>query len=264
MKKIAILTSGDGARGLELARIFNSGARFNVVLLLSDRPDAEALPVYASLGIQAASALPEEWRDNPAELIAALNDAGVDIIALDDFYTPLPGEIAERFPDRVVTLSETFGPRELVDAFPEDFSTEAAWAKTLGLNFDPSRAQTPPPLPTPPPAPEHIGDSSSATEPTPRQGGIPPTSLKSTYNTRRDDRPMPPTYLVWSILATVCCCMVAGVIAIICSARVSARFYAGDYDGAVKASELAQKWIIASIVVGVVTNAIYFPLAMFS
>lgn len=75
-------------------------------------------------------------------------------------------------------------------------------------------------------------------------------------------RQMPPTYLVWAIISTLCCCMPAGIVAIVFSSMVSSRFYARDYEGAAKASRNAEIWIIVSIVAGVVSNALYFPLML--
>ncbi len=65
--------------------------------------------------------------------------------------------------------------------------------------------------------------------------------------------PCPPTYIVWSILATICCCLIGGIIAIIYSSQVTARYNVGDYAGAVKASERAQIWLIVSIVLGLLS-----------
>lgn len=73
---------------------------------------------------------------------------------------------------------------------------------------------------------------------------------------------MPQTYLVWSVLATVFCCLIPGIVAIIYSTMVSSKYYAKDYEGSKKASEMAQYWIIASVVLGVITAAVYLPLSL--
>lgn len=66
--------------------------------------------------------------------------------------------------------------------------------------------------------------------------------------------PMPPTYLVWSIIVTLLCCVPCGIAAIYFSAQVSSRYESGDLDGAVRASERAQLWIILSIVLGLIAT----------
>ncbi len=267
MKNIAVLTSNDAPRGLELATFFNGGARYRVVLLLTDNSHAPALMAFSLLGIPAASASPEEWALNPSELLRALEEAHVDIIALDNFNTPLPKELTDRYAGRIVTLDESTGAREILARFPDEFSTEGAWADALGMEFDPETAATPPAIPVPPAFPGAQQHPSNVPEP-PRQAafrqGPAEPQVKEQRNGAPDNRPMPKTYLIWSVIATLVCCMAAGIVAIIFSAKVSSRYYAGDYEGAERASRMAQGWIIASIVVGVVTNAIYFPLTLLS
>ncbi len=64
--------------------------------------------------------------------------------------------------------------------------------------------------------------------------------------------PMPSTYLVWSVAVTVLCCLIPGIVAIIYSTKVSSKYNRGDYDGAAKCSEMAEWWVMISIVLGLV------------
>ena len=59
----------------------------------------------------------------------------------------------------------------------------------------------------------------------------------------------PKTCLVESILATVLCCLPFGIAGIVNAAKVESRFYAGDIEGAERASKEAKKWTIVSAVV---------------
>ncbi|MEH6658638.1 CD225/dispanin family protein [Leeuwenhoekiella marinoflava] len=59
----------------------------------------------------------------------------------------------------------------------------------------------------------------------------------------------PKTWLVESILATVLCCLPFGIAGIVNAAKVESRFYAGDIEGAERASKEAKKWTIVSAVV---------------
>lgn len=125
------------------------------------------------------------------------------------------------------------------------------WAKKLKLDYDAEKAaetetrmqqaQTPP---TPPPFP---GMPQGA--PMPLQA---PT----------EGEEMPQTYMLWSVLALVFCCFPTAVVAIIYSAQVSSKFYAKDYEGARRCSERAQAWIIASIVLGVISMAVYLSISL--
>jgi hypothetical protein len=67
--------------------------------------------------------------------------------------------------------------------------------------------------------------------------------------------PMPkvPNYLVHSILATLCCCLPLGIVALVYSARVNSKLAAGDVAGALAASASAKTWVIVSFVAGIVT-----------
>lgn len=64
--------------------------------------------------------------------------------------------------------------------------------------------------------------------------------------------PMPSNYLIWAIIATICCCIPSGIVAIFYAAKVSPTYYRGDYMGALDASSKAQLWIIISIVAGLI------------
>lgn len=55
--------------------------------------------------------------------------------------------------------------------------------------------------------------------------------------------PMPPTYLVWSILVTIFLSRIIGIIAIVYSIQVSSYYHAGNYEGAAYASRQARRWV---------------------
>jgi len=59
-----------------------------------------------------------------------------------------------------------------------------------------------------------------------------------------------PNYLTQSILVTLFCCVPFGIVAIVNASRVNTRAMAGDVEGARDASENAYKWVIISLVCG--------------
>lgn len=69
--------------------------------------------------------------------------------------------------------------------------------------------------------------------------------------------PCPDSYLVWSILATVLCCLPLGIAAIVKSTQVEKLYNQGDYKGALKASNDAKNYAIISAVLGFVCGFIY-------
>lgn len=93
-------------------------------------------------------------------------------------------------------------------------------------------------------------------------GSVPPAPNPNVAFTVEEQPVMPSTYLVWSVLATVLCCFIPGIVAVIYSSKVTSRYYARDYEGSKKASEMAQYWIIGSIVLGLVVNTIYMPIML--
>lgn len=104
----------------------------------------------------------------------------------------------------------------------------------------------PPVYPGPEPAPY-------VNQPAPQQPRI---------QTEEAREPMPPTYLIWSVIITIVCCLIPGIVAIIFSASVSSKYFAGDIEGAKRASRNAQIWCIVSIVTGIVWATLYTPLML--
>lgn len=62
----------------------------------------------------------------------------------------------------------------------------------------------------------------------------------------------PKTWLIESILVTIFCCQILGVISIIYAAGVESRFYRGDVAGANSASRTAKSLVLVSVGIGVV------------
>lgn len=76
--------------------------------------------------------------------------------------------------------------------------------------------------------------------------------------------PKPDTNLVLAIFSTVCCCLPLGIVAIIKACSVNTLYAAGNYPGALKASEEAKKWSNIGIILGIVASLIYFFFALFA
>lgn len=66
-----------------------------------------------------------------------------------------------------------------------------------------------------------------------------------------------PNYLVQSILVTIFCCLIGGIVAIVHAAQVNGKLRAGDYAGAVASSNSAKQWCWASFWIGLVGGIIY-------
>lgn len=136
-------------------------------------------------------------------------------------------------------------------------SADDAWAETLGV---PNNV---------PPIPQKQPISSQPVNPMVNQAVNPAhNQWQSNPNNSPQmkaptiNEPMPNTYLVWSVICTILCCFIPGIVAIINSTKVSSRYFQGDIEGSKRASRNAEIWIIISFVLGVITNTLYIPLSI--
>lgn len=164
----------------------------------------------------------------------------------------------ELFPSAILKVVKTLGQEP--PALPK--SVDDAWAETLGVpnNVPPvPDAHNAPDLPDVPNVPKDFSGFKGFS------GTYPPFSSAAQPNIGvKNTEPMPKTWLVWSILFTIFCCFIPGIVAIVYSSKVSGRYFAGDIEGAKRASESAEIWIIISFVLGVIVNTLYLPLSMAS
>lgn len=156
------------------------------------------------------------------------------------------------FPEAVMKTVAAITP----PAVPK--SVDDAWAETLGVpnNVPPIPSQSNFSNPNTQNSPIYQTSPTGPTGPTNPNGPTGPISLAMPADK------MPPTYLVWSVIMTILCCTIPGIVAIIYSAKVSSKFYQGDIEGSRRASHNAEIWIIVSFVLGVLSNTLYIPLAI--
>lgn len=273
MRKIAIFTLGEGLPAQRVISLFNEGNRIRVALVVAD--SEEDASRFKALDSSLSVFTSDDWKNNPQIIIEALKGLEVEKIALDK-WAPEEVVIAEEpFFDNVDTFiisSEEESPREVVAAFKEKLqpapekshselpSVDEEWARTLKVEFDEETArQVPPPIPGATPSPQS----------TAQPAGRPSAALNTTSNPANPSQSnipnpeqMPKSYLVWSILTTVFCCLVPGIVAIIFSSQVSSKYYSGDLEGAKRASRNAEIWIIVSFVLGVLSATLYLPIAL--
>lgn len=160
------------------------------------------------------------------------------------------------FPEAVMKIVAGVNPPEL----PK--SVDDAWAETLGV---PNNV---PPVPQsdkvamPQPAYHPDNNTVLGTQPEVQGNVFLKQQVSANINQPMGQESMPPTYLVWSVVMTVLCCLIPGIVAIIYSANVSSKFYQGDIEGARRASRNAEIWIIISFILGVITNTLWLPLSI--
>ena len=123
----------------------------------------------------------------------------------------------------------------------------------------PPGAPTPPSVPTPPPAPTPPMTPPPSTPPPPF-GGPPGYGGPPSFGYGAGQPPN--NYLVWAILTTIFCCLPLGVASIVFSSQVNSKWAIGDAQGALKASNNARNFAIASAVAVVVIGVVWLFFAI--
>lgn len=287
MKNIAIFVSGEGLAAERIVKLFNEGNRLRTVLIVADDSAADGLAERLKGEDVELLHIPDnEWREKSPMVANLLKEKDVKLIVLDDFALALSDEILEATDGEMIRVSgPDLAPREVVAALEADLrrpaepetpekveevshdeeegqSLESEWAQSLKINYTPPKVPTTPPevpqQPQQPGSPEVKGFPQFGTRPKPNFGFKPEHHHNREHNPEKDE-PMPSTYLIWSILVTIFCCFIPGIVAIIFSSQVSTRYMIGDFEGARRASRLAEIWIIVSFVLGVITATLYLP-----
>lgn len=234
------MTSGSAPVATEMMDTLNRGSRYRIGMV------------------------PESLAMNPERLADALKQEGVEFLILENYTQSLPEGFV--VPYMVINEGEsvTDATRRLNVECPE-YGPERRWAQTLCEDFS-VKAQTPPPMPTDADEPAQMQTQTRAPEPQAAYFNAAPSAMSPSNQSSApaERKPMPKSYLLWAILATIFCCMPAGIVAIVFSTQVSSRYFVGDEAGAEKASNRAQIWIIASIVLSIITNSLYTPLMFLS
>lgn len=288
--KISILASGSGEKALYLHEFFKEGNRLTVESVLTDFPDSDLARRFKEEGID----IVDINSYNDMEAIARnLKDNGVELIVVDGYVGPLPPAIARHYAGAVVyPTAVSSAPLEVIEVADRLFAApktkkspqrdpnraptlEEEWAEVLKIDYDEEEAQENAREPQAEgiPTEEYPVEEISAEEspappeyqtstPPPVQPAAPPPVKHESGESMHEREPMPPTYLVWSVIITLVCCLIPGVVAIIYSANVSSKYYAGDIEGAKRASRNAQIWCIVSIVAGIIWATLYLPLSL--
>ena len=265
MKKIAIFVSGTGEATERIIKLFNEGNRVKTVLVIADDSAVDLLSRLKDEEVTLLHIPDPEWHSRIGEIVNLLKENEVRLIVQDGFSLELPSEILETTEGEMIRVtSPEQAPREVVAALEADLrrpvedkkveteeknpTPESEWADALKIQFTPPKSPT-----TPPEVPmQRVTDASE----TPKfQFRYPGDTHHQSQNTIRE--PMPSTWLIWSVLVTVFCCFIPGIIAIIYSSQVSSRYYAGDVEGAKRASRTAEIWIIVTVFLGVLAATLY-------
>ena len=113
--RLAVLASGGGSNLQAIIDRFNTAVSplLRVTLVISDRADAGALARARAAGIEAMHV---QVAHRPAdlstrEMLAALESADIDLIALAGYLRLVPPAILKRYPDRIVNIHPALLPK---------------------------------------------------------------------------------------------------------------------------------------------------------
>src|SRR5689334_21665095 len=116
LKKLGILLSGRGSNFEAIADSIKAGRlQAEIAIVISNRADAPGLESARRRGLK-AQLIPSKGRvreEHDAEVVAALRQAGVDLICLAGYMRLLSPGFIRAFPDRIVNIHPS-----LLPAFP--------------------------------------------------------------------------------------------------------------------------------------------------
>lgn len=108
--RIAIFASGSGTNAEEIIKHFINHRSIEVVLLMSNNPDAYALQRAINYGIKAVVFSREDFKDGK-KITDDLRVAGATHIVLAGFLWLIPGYLLQAFPDRIINIHPALLPR---------------------------------------------------------------------------------------------------------------------------------------------------------
>jgi hypothetical protein len=88
----------------------------------------------------------------------------------------------------------------------------------------------------------------------------PPTGFSAVSPQQQPQRAKPDSYLIWSILATLFCCLPFGIVSIVNAVKVDSAWAMGHYQEAEERSAAAKKWAVTSALIAVGVSVVYFIL----
>ena len=110
--RAALFASGSGTNAQALLDRERRGASWRTALLVSDRPDAGALERARTAGV-ATRVIPDRERaadEVAAETLAALEEAGVEVVFLAGYLRLVPAAVVAAFPGRMLNVHPALLP----------------------------------------------------------------------------------------------------------------------------------------------------------
>ncbi|NND89194.1 MAG: phosphoribosylglycinamide formyltransferase [Flavobacteriaceae bacterium] len=109
-KRIVIFASGSGTNTQNVIQYFQSNSTAEVVLVLSNKENAQVIERARNLGVRAESFNKTELQD-PEVVLKTLQNAKPDLIVLAGFLLKFPDHILQAFPDQVINIHPALLPK---------------------------------------------------------------------------------------------------------------------------------------------------------
>jgi len=110
MINVAIFVSGSGTNCENLIRYFQNSSDINVCLVLSNKPDAEALTRARRYGVATAVMSKAEFNDR-SRLLSLMNDHKTDFIVLAGFLLMVPDFLIQAYDHRIINIHPALLPK---------------------------------------------------------------------------------------------------------------------------------------------------------
>lgn len=108
--RLAIFASGSGTNAERIIAYFKNHSRIEVVLLLSNKSDAQALVRAANAGIPARVFNREQFRET-GEVLQWLHEKNVTHLVLAGFLWHVPTALIHDFPERIINIHPALLPK---------------------------------------------------------------------------------------------------------------------------------------------------------
>jgi len=108
--RIAIFASGSGTNAEEIMKHFRHHARVEVVMLLSNTPEAYALKRAEKFNVPTAVFTRKEYKESQV-VLEWLQEKQVTHVVLAGFLWLVPGYLTDAFPDRIINIHPALLPK---------------------------------------------------------------------------------------------------------------------------------------------------------
>lgn len=114
MTRLGVLLSGRGSNFLAIAEAIRNGSLrgCEIALVLSNKADAPGIDAARQLGLE-ARAIPSKGiprQEHDRQMIAALQEAGIDLICLAGYMRIISPEFIAAFPNRILNIHPSLLP----------------------------------------------------------------------------------------------------------------------------------------------------------